>query len=121
VALGWAPRRGFGRSLGAAITGLDGASGAFEDFMDVAVALSLVRWLRPEERADAAWAVHPLLGEFLRTGTQRPEIDERIGGWMAKRCQAEPLELFSELAAIGEWLGVDTNEIFIRFIKRMHR
>jgi hypothetical protein len=132
AALGWAPRKGFGRSLGAAITGLDEASGAFEDFMDAVAALSLVRWLRPEERADAAWAVHPLLGEFLRTGTQRPEIDERIGAWVAERFHermdrwtaegvSERMKLFVELEAVGEWLGVDTNDIFLKFIKRMHR
>ncbi|HWO25154.1 MAG TPA: NB-ARC domain-containing protein [Kofleriaceae bacterium] len=131
VALGWAPRKGFGPSLGAAITGLDEASGAFEDFMDAAAALSLVRWLRPEERADAAWAVHPLLGEFLRAGAQRPEIDERIGAWVAERFHErvdrwmaedsdERWKLFVELEAVGEWLGVDTDDILVRFIKRMH-
>jgi tetratricopeptide (TPR) repeat protein len=112
VALGWAPRAGFGRSLGAAITGLDEASGAFEDFIDAAVALSLVRRLRPEERATAAWAVHPLLGEFLRAGTERAEVDARIGAWVERHVSDEVAEraarwdaLAAETTAICEWLG----------------
>ncbi|HWO23032.1 MAG TPA: metallophosphoesterase, partial [Kofleriaceae bacterium] len=125
VALGWAPRTGFGRSLGAAITGLDEASGALEDFMDAAAALSLVQWLGPGEHADATWAVHPLLGEFLRAGTERVEIDARIGGWVAERANAEPSErvvrwneLSPETPAIGEWLGVASDNAIGELLPR---
>ena len=123
VALGWAPRAGFGRSLGTAITGL--AAAAFDDFIDAAGALSLVQWLRPEERAGAAWAVHPLLGEFLRTGTERGEVDVRIGGWVAEH--ADPAdseraarwnELSAEAAAIGEWLGAAADAITREILPR---
>jgi len=117
VALGWAPRIGFGRSLGAAITALDEGSGVFEDFIDAAVALSLARRLRPEERDTAAWAVHPLLGEFLRAKTVRTEIDARIGAWVVRLAddassdQAACWEALStEAMSIGEWLGVATDD-----------
>lgn len=112
-ALGWAPRAGFGRSLGAAITGLDEASGAFEDFIEAAIALSLARWLPSAERSDAAWTVHPLLGEFLRGDTMRDDVDMRISAWAAAQADDNPSErggrwnaLAAETASIGEWLGV---------------
>jgi hypothetical protein len=101
--------------LGAAIAGLDEATEVFEEFIDVAILLSLVRRLRPEERSTAAWAVHPLLAEFLRAETPRVEIDARIGGWAAPRSDdassdraARWDELSTEAASIGEWLGVAT-------------
>lgn len=114
--LGWAPRAGFGRSLGAAITDMEEA--AFEDFIEATATLSLVQWVRPEERANAAWAVHPLLGEFLRRGTERGDIDERIGGWAAEHADWSELEraarwdeLAEEAAAIGEWLEGATDHV----------
>jgi tetratricopeptide (TPR) repeat protein len=123
VALGWVPRAGFGRSLGAAITGLERA--AFEDFIEAAGALSLVQGLRPEERAGAAWAVHPLLGEFLRMATEREEIDARVGDWVAERAdgaESEQAARWDELAAespaIGEWLGVATSDVVAALLPR---
>ena len=116
AALGWAPRVGFGRSLGAAITGLDEASGAFDDFIEAAVALSLVQWLGRSEGAASTWGVHPLLGEFLRAGSERAEVDARIGAWVAKRADPSYSDratrwdaLSMEAAAIGEWLGAATD------------
>jgi hypothetical protein len=44
---------------------------------------------------------------------------EREDRWLAEGSGAERLRLFAELEAVGEWLGVDTNSIFIKFIKRM--
>ncbi|HWO25738.1 MAG TPA: ATP-binding protein [Kofleriaceae bacterium] len=125
TALGWASRVGFGRSLGAAITGLDELSGAFEDFIHAAASLALVRRLRPEERATAAWAVHPLLGEFLRVGTERAEVDARIGRWVVERAEDSSSEraarwdaLAVETAAIGEWLGVATDAVIGEILPR---
>lgn len=125
AALGWAPRAGFGRSLGAAITCLDEPSGAFEDFIDAAVALSLAHWPQPEKRPNPAWAVHPLLGEFLRAGTEREQIDERIGTWAAQRADAASSnrairwdELSAEAVAIGEWLGVATDAAVSKLVPR---
>jgi tetratricopeptide (TPR) repeat protein len=125
LALGWAPRAGFGRSLGAAITYLDEASGAFEDFIDAAVALSLAHRLRTEERSTAAWAVHPLLGDFLRARSERGEIDARIGTWAALRAEsaaperaARSDELSTEAGAIVEWLGVATDDAVRELLPR---
>jgi tetratricopeptide (TPR) repeat protein len=125
LALGWAPQTGFGRSLGAAITGLEEASGAFDDFIDATVALSLARRLRPKERVTAAWAVHPLLGEFLRVGTERAEIDARIGEWVVARADHSPSHraarwevLSMEAVSIGEWLGVATDAVIGRILPR---
>jgi len=112
VALGWAPRVGFGRSLGAAITGLDEASGAFDDFMEAAVALSLVQWPGREGGIAPTWGVHPLLGEFLRAGTERGGIDARVGAWVVERADDSFADraarwdaLSMEATTIGEWLG----------------
>jgi hypothetical protein len=125
AALGWAPRVGFGRSLGAAITGLDEASGAFDDFMETAVALSLVQWLGRENRAAPTWGVHPLLGEFLRAGSERAEVDARIGAWVAERAD-DPYSdratrwdaLSMEAAAIGEWLETATGAVVSEILPR---
>ena len=121
--LGWAPLAGFGRSLGAAITGLDSASGTFDDFIEAAVALSLARRLRPEERSTAAWAVHPLLGEFLRGDAARDDVDEQIGAWVRERAGDRPPdrgarwdELAAETAPIGEWLGTAPAEVVGRTV-----
>jgi len=73
VALGWAPRAGFGRSLGAAITDLDEASGAFDDFMEAAVALSLVQALAARGEQDEALRIlrEEVLPAFERLGDVR--------------------------------------------------
>ncbi|HEX7838308.1 MAG TPA: hypothetical protein VF469_12625, partial [Kofleriaceae bacterium] len=125
AALGWAPRVGFGRSLGAAITGLDEANGAFEDFMETAVALSLVQWLGWGEGAAPTWGVHPLLGEFLRAGSERAEVDARIGGWVTERADNSFSDrsmrwdaLSMEAAATGEWLGAATGAVLREILPR---
>ncbi|HEX7836388.1 MAG TPA: NB-ARC domain-containing protein, partial [Kofleriaceae bacterium] len=125
AALGWAPRVGFGRSLGAAITGLDEGSGAFDDFIEAAVALSLVQRLGREQGAASTWGVHPLLGEFLRAGTERAEVDARIGGWVTERADASFSDranrwdtLSMEAAAVGEWLGAATGAVLREILPR---
>jgi predicted negative regulator of RcsB-dependent stress response len=123
-ALGWAPRAGLGPALGAAITCLDGASGGFDDFIEAAVSVSLARRLPSEERATAAWAVHPLLGEFLRGDTPRAAMDDRIAAWVEDLAADHPSDrrarwdaLAAETASIGEWLGTAPAEAIGRAVQ----
>jgi tetratricopeptide (TPR) repeat protein len=117
AALGWAPLVGFGQSLGAAITALD-ERGAFEDFVDAACALSLVRPHFRQERATPSWSVHPLLGEFLRIGSERAVVDARVGAWVTERADPRASErairwetLSAEAVAVGEWLSMATDSV----------
>ncbi len=82
------------------------------------MALSLVQWPGREKEAAPTWGVHPLLGEFLRAGTERAEVGARIGGWVTERADDSFSDratrwdaLSMEAAAIGEWLGAATGAV----------
>jgi tetratricopeptide (TPR) repeat protein/predicted MPP superfamily phosphohydrolase len=110
-ALGWAAPTGFGRDLGPAITAL--SPGAFEDFIDVAASLSLVRRLPSDLRPNGAWSVHPLFAELLRADLSPAVVDTRVRDWVvAHGDPGDPVTqavrwaaLSLEYAAVRSWLA----------------
>lgn len=82
-ALGHAPLSGFGRSLGAAIADLQDDD--FEELVFHAQKLGILLPISREERADGAWRLHPLFGEFLRSGTDDPTVIDRMTEWFLAR------------------------------------
>lgn len=112
-ALGHAPLTGFGRSLGAAITGLEDDD--FEELVFHAQKLGILLPLSREERPDGAWRLHPLLGEFLRSGTDASRVIDRMTEWFLVRFPEGPpgqeaeqgrrwREIRLENAALAYWL-----------------
>ena len=108
AALGHAPSAGFGASLGAALAGLD--ADAFDDMVSQARRLSLLD--RVARGAGAAWRLHPLLAELVRSGADRDAVFGRMTEWFVMRLPAGGgdqgerwSELHDESAALTEWLG----------------
>jgi len=81
--LGHAPLSGFGRSLGAAIAGLQ--EDDFEELVFHAQKLGVLLPVSREERPDGAWRLHPLFGEFLGSGADSFAAMERLTEWFLVR------------------------------------
>jgi tetratricopeptide (TPR) repeat protein/3',5'-cyclic AMP phosphodiesterase CpdA len=126
-ALGWSAPSGFGRDLGAAITGLGAAS--FEDFIHVATSLSLVRRVPRAVRPDGAWSVHTLLAELLRADAPRAEVDARVRDWVIAHGDdasddahaARWTALSRESAAVHAWLAQVEDAIVSQVVPRCWR
>ncbi|UQA58167.1 metallophosphoesterase [Polyangium aurulentum] len=106
-ALGHAPPGGFGRSLGAAIAGLE--AGAFSRLAHAAGKLSLLLQVPAEERDDDAWRLHPLLAEWLRQGADEVAVLGRMTEWFVERLPKKKMgeawwEITREAGALGTWL-----------------
>jgi tetratricopeptide (TPR) repeat protein len=104
-ALSHAPLIGFGRSLGAAIAGLDGD--AFGRLVVAAVSLSMLECegATGQER----FRVHPLLAELLRTNSDAIEAEGRMAAWFLERLpeRDDPQgwhDLNAEYANLRDWL-----------------
>lgn len=113
AALAHAAPAGFGRSLGAAIAGLD--EGEFELLMMAANRLSLLVKVEPSAQPDGAWRLHPLLADFLRPRVAGEQAVDRMTAWFCARLpQAESgheadqgqrwAEVHSEAAGLVHWL-----------------
>lgn len=108
--LGHGPAAGVGRSLGAAVTGLE--ERALVRVMARAQSLSLVVPVRTRRQA---WSLHPLVREFMRTLSDAGEVRARMDAWFLERLperdagdEARQGALWSEVqqesVALGEWL-----------------
>lgn len=112
-ALGHAPASGFGRSLGAALAGLDEED--FDDLVLEAVKLSLLMKVPSDERPRGAWRFHPLIAELLRPHSEEREVIDRATDWFV-RCLPEQVgrregeqgeawrEIHQEGRALSWWL-----------------
>ena len=78
---------GFGRSLGAALAGLEEV-----DFMKlVGLASRHYLLLRAPRAEGVRWAVHPLVAELLRgRGSDAAEVVARVTGWFVERLPKSP-------------------------------
>lgn len=83
AALAHAAPAGFGRSLGAAIAGLD--EGEFELLMMAANRLSLLVKVEQAAQPDGAWRLHPLLADFLRPRVPVAGVVARMTEWFCGR------------------------------------
>ncbi|HZF55106.1 MAG TPA: metallophosphoesterase [Polyangiaceae bacterium] len=84
-ALGHAPAAGFGRSLGAAVSGLSEAR--FGQLVAAATRLSVLhRVAGPKDR----WALHPLLAEFVRPRASSETVLTRMTEWFVERLPELP-------------------------------
>jgi predicted MPP superfamily phosphohydrolase len=84
-ALGHAPAAGFGRSLGAAISGLSEAR--FGQLVAAATRLSVLhRVSGPKDR----WTLHPLLAELVRPRSSGDAVLERMTDWFIERLPELP-------------------------------
>jgi serine/threonine protein kinase/tetratricopeptide (TPR) repeat protein len=112
-ALGHAPLSGFGRSLGAAIAGLQDDD--FEELVFHAQKLGILIPVSRQERPDGAWRLHPLFGEFLRSGKDSSEVMDRMTEWFLVRLPTCELgqeedqgrrwsDIQSENATLAYWL-----------------
>ena len=81
LALGVAPRAGFGVALAAAV--MDRETFAAEEVLVEAAAVSLVERVPVAERADAAWRVHALVAERLRARLDVADraAEDRLAAW----------------------------------------
>ena len=113
-ALGHAPLSGVGRSLGAAIAGLEELE--FEELTVQARRLSLLEYEPPAEGCPERYRVHPLLAELLRPKIDRPAVIGRMTEWFVARLPKPSGEELSreglfwnaihqEHNALTEWLG----------------
>lgn len=113
LVLGHAPLSGFGRSLGAAITGL--SDDDFEELVFHAQKLGLLLPVPREERPDGAWRLHPLIAEFLCIDLEASEVIDRMTEWfLARFPEGAPgeeanqglrwREVGMETAALSYWL-----------------
>ncbi len=107
-ALGHAPASGFGESLGAAISGL--TPEAFEDMALAASRLSLLD--RVPRGALAAYRLHPLLAELVRSRSDAEAAFARMTEWFIARLpeggEDQGLrwrEVGGEVAALTGWLA----------------
>jgi tetratricopeptide (TPR) repeat protein len=111
--LGHAPLSGFGRSLGAAIAGLDAAD--FERLAVEAIGLSLMEYEGPAEGPCERFRLHPLLAELLRTRAEAGPALARTTEWFLARLPERPpgeeaaqgrawAEVQAETPALVEWL-----------------
>jgi serine/threonine protein kinase/tetratricopeptide (TPR) repeat protein len=82
-ALGHAPLSGFGRSLGAAIAGLQDDD--FEELVFHAQKLGILIPVSRQERPDGAWRLHPLFGEFLASAMEVSTVIDRMTEWFLIR------------------------------------
>jgi tetratricopeptide (TPR) repeat protein len=112
-ALAHAPLAGFGRSLGAAIAGLDA-----DDFGELVVAsirLSLLEYEGPPEHARERFWLHPLLAELLQPRAEPGPAIARMTEWFLERLPEQPSgkeavqgrlwdEIQTESVALTEWL-----------------
>lgn len=112
-ALGHAPLTGFGRSLGAAMAGLQDDD--FEELVFHAQKLGILLPLSRGERPDGAWRLHPLFSEFLCSGMDASAVIDRITEWFLVRFPEGPpgqeaaqgrrwREVRAESAALAYWL-----------------
>ncbi|MFT3772389.1 MAG: metallophosphoesterase [Minicystis sp.] len=109
--LGHAPPSGVGKSLGAAMAGLDET--AFEELMVAAVRSSVAEVAKG--RVQPAWRIHPLLAELLRTKGDGAWL-EGMTAWFMKRLPRREAgqeaeqgirwgEIHAETDALVKWLG----------------
>jgi tetratricopeptide (TPR) repeat protein len=123
AALGWSPPGGVGRELGAAIAGL--SLNSFEELVDVASSLSLVRRVPTSARPDGAWSVHPLLAEFLRADIARADVNARVRDWVIAQghstddgTRAARWGALSREAAVHAWLATTDGATLSQLLPR---
>ena len=109
--LGHAPLCGCGRSLAAAVAGLDG--GPFETLATAAWRLSMLEIEGPPARPRHVYRLHPLLAELLRHRADGDAAMARTTDWFTARLpegsaaesgQAGWQELHDEYRCLTEWL-----------------
>ncbi|MDC0745394.1 metallophosphoesterase [Polyangium mundeleinium] len=120
-ALGYAPSVGVGRSLGAAMAGLEAVD--FSRLVDAAVRLSLLVRAPAEERADGAWRMHALLAEWMRRRVDEEVVTARMTEWFLERLPEEKqgeawVEVGREMGALAVWLPRVHGEEFGRVVGR---
>ena len=114
AALAHAPPAGFGRSLGAALAGLDLAR--FDPLIAAARKLSLLARVPEQDRPDGAWRIHPLLAQHLRRDPAAAAGPTRMTAWFLERLPTLPAgqeelqgqrwkEVTQEAAALVSWLA----------------
>ncbi len=110
-ALGHVPLCGCGRSLAAAVAGLD--DGAFETLAVAAWRLSMLEMEGPPARPREIYRLHPLLSELLRGRSDGDAVLARMTAWFTARLpeasaaeSGRPAwqELHDEYRCLTEWL-----------------
>lgn len=111
--LGFAPRSGFGRSLGTALSGLPEEQ--YAALLLRARQLSIVEPVRDDRFREARWRIHPLLAEVLRSKAERAAVQSRVTEWFVTRFPLRPgnpegqrqnhLDIEGEFDALVSWLG----------------
>lgn len=112
-ALGHAPPSGFGRSLGAAMAGLDDVD--FDTLISATRKLSLIAAVQRQRGEHRMWQIHPLLARMLQDSSSAP-VRERMAAWFKQRLPELPpaegermgrcwSEVQAESDALTAWLG----------------
>jgi glycosyltransferase involved in cell wall biosynthesis/tetratricopeptide (TPR) repeat protein len=104
-------RRGVGRSLAAAIAGLQAPE--LDRLIQMGGRLSLVG--AASGRENGAIAIDPLIAEILRVGVDEPAIIQRMSVWFLPRLRAGATgsgadEAQAEAAVLSAWLGGASDE-----------
>ena len=115
AALGHAPPSGLGRSLGAAVAGLE--DGRFERLTVEACRLSLLEHEGPPGCSRDLFRVHPLLAELLQRGLPRNVVVDRMTEWFVARLPPRPPEEHDQQGrAWGEIVA--ENDALLQWLRR---